>query len=202
MAERTPSRCGMKKPKKTPKPVEQLPPQQGLEVVQNMMELPPLPPMEDAILQEILLAPLHTHFVVPNKGKKASCPVFFGPVEEKNLVVELICDQINQQTFQQWGTLACYCGVVPRLKLSKTSTNPNRLFVCCPKPQEMKCQFFQWIDKPPLPKKTCNATAIKKRFLEMAEETVTKRGKEDMEDGFAFAPDVYGNKVNNVLEGM
>ena len=212
MAERTPSRCGTKKPKK--KPVEP-PPQQGLDVVQNLAELPPLPTFEDVMLQEILSAPstdyqreymqdptkpLHTNFLVPNKGEKGSCPVFFGPLEEKNLVVDLLCHQINPQTLQQWGTLACYCGVVPRVKLSKTSTNPNRLFVCCPKTQDMKCRFFQWIDKPPLPKKTCNANALKKRFLEMAEETVAKRGKEDVQGGFNFVPNVFVNDVD--LEGM
>ena len=53
-----------------------------------------------------------------------------------------------------------------------------------------------WL-KPPLPKKTCNANALEKRFLEMAEETVTKRGKGDMEGGFTFAPDVYVNEVDN-----
>ena len=36
----------------------------------------------------------------------------------------------------------------------------------------------------------------------MAEETMVKRGKEDMEGGFNFAPSVYVNEVNNVIEGM
>ena len=196
MAEKTAPKPTTKKGKKTPK--------QGLEVIQNVMELPTFPPYdEEVILQEILSGPvptceneymqdpskpLHTNFLVPNRGKKGSCPVFFGTLEEKQQVVDLLCNHIHQQTLQQWGTLACYCGVVPRLKLSRTATNPNRLFVCCPKPREMKCRFFQWIDKPPLPKKTCNATALKKRFLEMVEETVAKQSKQ--EGGFTFVPDV------------
>ena len=196
MAEKTSPKPGTKKGKKTPK--------HGLEVIENLMELPPLPTYDDEMLQEILSGPvptceneymqdpnkpLHTNFLVPNRGKKGSCPVFFGTLEEKQQAVDLLCNHIHQQTMQQWGTLSCYCGVVPHLKLSRTATNPNRLFVGCPKPREMKCRFFQWIDKPPLPKKTCNATALKKRFLEMAEETVAKHGKK--EAGFTFMPDVY-----------
>ena len=175
--------------------------EQGVGAIQNILELPPVP-MEEVIGQEIFNAPdveevymqdaskpLHTNFLVFNKGKKYSCPVFFGSLEEKQAVVDRLCNHIHPQTLQQWGTFSCYCDVVPRLKLSKTATNPNRLFVCCPKPQELKCRFFQWIDKPPLPKKSCNATALKRRFREMAEEN-TQRGKEE-ERGFTFVSQLF-----------
>ena len=211
MAERTPSRCGTKKPKK--KPVEPLPPpQQGLDVVTNLEQITLT--LDETMLQEIVFQPvtdyekeymqdsnkpLQTNFLVPNKGKKSSCPVFFGTVEEKTLVVEILCQHMNPKTLQQWGTLSCYCGVVPRVRLSRTVKNPNRVFVCCPKTQDMKCRFFQWIDQPPLPKKTCNAKALKKRFLEMAEEeTVAKRGKEEG-GGFYFNPNVFDKNVNPSL---
>ena len=77
--------------KPAPKPVTKKgkkTPQQGLEVIQNLMDLPPLPTYDDAMLQEILSVPvptyenecmqdpskpLHTNFLVPNRGKKGSC---------------------------------------------------------------------------------------------------------------------------------
>ena len=188
-------------------------PQQGLDVVQNIVQgtnvspqldvasLMELPAFTDAELQEILsqpfssteymqdeTKPLHSNFLVPNKGKKSSCPVFSAQ-QEKQLVVDKLCSNIHQETLKQWGTLACFCGVVPRLKLSKTENNPNRVFVCCPKPQDLKCKFFQWIDKPPKPQKTSNANLLKKRFLEMVEEEVAaKKVKEEPQGGFNFIP--------------
>ena len=209
MAERTASRGSTKKPKK--KPLEQVTPQQGLDVVQNLEEIPPL---NEAMLREIVFQPvtdyekeymqdstkpLNTNFLVPNKGKKGCCPVFFGTVEEKTLVVDILCQQMNPKTLKLWGTLSCYCGDVPRARLSRTVKNPNRVFVCCPKIQDMKCRFFQWIDQPPMPKKTCNAKALKQRFLEMVEEeTVAKRGKEEG-GGFYFNPNVFDKNVNPSL---
>ena len=174
--------------------------EQGVGTIENILQLPPVP-MD--VVEEILSAPdveevymqdaskpLHTNFLVANKGKKSSCPVFFGALEEKQAVVERLCSHIHPQTLQQWGTFSCYCDVVPRLKLSKTAINPNRLFVCCPKPQELKCRFFQWIDKPPLPRKSCNTTALKRRFREMAEENI-QQGKEVEEGGFTFVPQLF-----------
>ena len=210
MAERTPSRGSTKKPKK--KSVEQgAPLQTGLDVVTTLNEGPALSTMDEALLEEMIFQPvtdyekeymqdetkpLHTNFVVPNKGKKGSCPVFFGTVDEKTRVVDSLCQQMNPKTLKLWGTLSCYCGDVPRVGLSKTVKNPNRVFISCAKTQDMKCRFFQWIDQPPLPKKTCNAKALKKRFLEMAEdETIAKRGKEDGA-GLYFHPDVFNKNVN------
>ena len=204
MAERTPLRP--KKSKK--KSVEPGPPlETGLDIVTAALNEGPVLSTEDqALLEEMIFQPnseyekeymqddtkpLHTNFVVPNKGKKSSCPVFFGTMDEKTRVVECLCQQMNPKTLKLWGTLSCYCDDVPRMRLSKTEKNPNRVFICCPKTQDMKCRFFQWIDQPPLPKKTCNAKALKKRFLEMAEEeTIAKRGKEDVSGGFYFQPDV------------
>ena len=209
MAEKTPMRP--KKSKK--KSVEQAPPiETGVDIVTAALnESATLSTEDQALLDEMMLdpiseyekeymqdesKPLHTNFVVPNKGKKNSCPVFFGTVEEKTRVVECLCQQMNPKTLKLWGTLSCYCDDVPKMKLSKTEKNPNRVFICCPKPQDLKCRFFQWIDQAPLPKKTCNAKAIKKRFLEMAEEqTIAKRGKE-ANGGFYFHPDVITNNID------
>ena len=186
--------------------------EQGVGTIQNILQLPPVsmevleklevsaPEVEEVYMLDAS-KPLHTNFLVANKGKKSSCPVFFGSLEEKKTVVDRLCSHIHPQTLQQWGTFSCYCDVVPRLKLSKTAINPNRLFVCCPKPQELKCRFFQWIDKPPLPRKSCNTTALKRRFREMAEENMqatalketfrqlAEQGKE--EGGFTFVPQLF-----------
>ena len=185
-------------------------PQHGLDVVRetspplDVASLMELPAFSEAELQEILAQPLstseylqdetkplHSNFLVPNKGKKSSSPMFFGNQQDKQLVVDKLCSNIHQETLKQWGTMACFCGVVPRLKLSKTVNNPNRVFVCCPKPQDQKCKFFQWIDKPPKPQKTSNANLLKKRFLEMVEEEVVmKKAKKEPQGGFHFIPDM------------
>ena len=178
--------------------------------IQNLVQLPPAEVMEQVqttvpeVEEEYMMdasKPLHTHFMVANKGKKSSCPVFFGSLEDKKTVVDRLCSHIHPQTLKQWGTISCYCEVVPRLKLSQTALNPNRLFVCCPKPQELKCRFFQWIDKPPMPRKSSNSMALKQKFKEMAEENLhdaalketirqmTETGKE--EGGFTFVPQLF-----------
>ena len=187
------------RPKKSKK--KEQPIQQGVDIVTAALTEPmDLSTEDQALLDEMMLdptseyekeymqdesKPLHTNFVVANKGKKYSCPVFFGTVEDKKRVVECICAQMNPKTLKLWGTISCYCDEVPRMNLSKTEKNPNRVFICCPKPQDMKCRYFQWIDQAPLPKKTCNAKAIKKRFVEMAEEeTKAKRARVLEEEEF------------------
>ncbi|MED6153591.1 hypothetical protein PIB30_103585 [Stylosanthes scabra] len=45
--------------------------------------------------------------------------------------------------------LKCHCGVFAILYLSKTASNPNRLFFGCPffKARLAHCKFFIWLDR-------------------------------------------------------
>lgn len=83
---------------------------------------------EQVALQEYLLdtsKPLHTHFILPHQGQRSTCPVYFGNADNKQTVLNTICNEMHAKMQQQWGTFACHCGLVPTLKLSQTSRNPN-----------------------------------------------------------------------------
>ena len=63
--------------------------------------------------------PLHTNFVLPNKGLALAyvCPVFFGSRQSKQIVAETLCNEIHSKLLNQWGTLSCRCGLVPAQNL-------------------------------------------------------------------------------------
>ncbi|KAH7833303.1 hypothetical protein Vadar_004966 [Vaccinium darrowii] len=44
--------------------------------------------------------------------------------------------------------LMCSCGLPAKLRTSKTSRNPYRLFYNCLKSPDKQCGFFQWCDEP------------------------------------------------------
>ena len=154
-----------------------------------------VPNLEELALQEYLMdasKPLHTNFVLPEKGlaNGYTCPVYFGNVDSKQTVLDIICNSIHPKIHQQWGTFACHCGLVPRLKLSQTPRNPNKVFLSCPKEREARCNYFQWIHQAPKPVKVPKAStpsALKKRMHEMVQERLQleKRPKVE-EEGFKF----------------
>ena len=126
--------------------------------------------------------PLHTNFVLPEQGLALcyTCPVYFGNADSKQTVLKTICNSIHPKIHQEWGTFACQCGLVPRLKLSQTPRNPNKVFLCCPKEREARCNYFQWIHRAPKPVKVPKAStpsALKKRMHEMVRERLQKRPK-------------------------
>ena len=132
--------------------------------------------LEQVALQEYLLdasKPLHTHFILPHQGKRSTCPVYFGNADNKQTVLNTICNEMHAKIQQQWGTFACHCGLVPTLKLSQTSRNPNKVFLCCPKTREARCGYFQWIHQSPKPNyvpKAATPSALTKRLNEMVQE--------------------------------
>ncbi|CAH3176485.1 unnamed protein product [Porites lobata] len=103
-----------------------------------------VPNLDEVSLQEYLLdasKPLHTSFVLPEKG----------------LAICYTCPVIHSKIYEQWGTFSCHCGLVPRLKLSQTPRNPNKVFLSCPKTREARCNYFQWIHQAPKPVKVPKA---------------------------------------------
>ena len=106
-----------------------------------------------ALLESLLDAskPLHTHFILPHQRKRSTCHVYFGNADNKQTVLNTICNEMHAKIQQQWGTFACHCELVPTLKLSQTSRNPNKVFLCCPKTREARCGYFQWIHQSPNP---------------------------------------------------
>ena len=152
-----------------------------------------VPILEELALQEYLMdasKPLHTNFVLPEQGLALcyTCPVYFGNADSKQTVLKTICNSIHPKIHQEWGTFACQCGLVPRLKLSQTPRNPNKVFLCCPKDREARCNYFQWIHQAPKPvevPKASTPSALKKRMPEMVQERLQKRPKVEA-GGFKF----------------
>ena len=152
-----------------------------------------VPNLDEVSLQEYLLdasKPLQTNFVLPEKGLAIcyTCPVYFGNADSKQTVLDTICNSIHPKIYEQWGTFSCHCGLVPRLKLSQTPRNPNKVFLSCPKTREARCNYFQWIHQAPKPVKVPKAftpSALKKRMHEMVQERLQKRPKVEA-GGFKF----------------
>ena len=135
--------------------------------------------------------PLHTNFVLPNQGRALcyTCPVFFGSMQNKQIVAEALCNEIHSKILNQWGTLSCRCGLVPKLQLSQTPRNMNKVFLGCPKPREARCGYFQWIHEPPKPNyvpKTATRKALKKRLADMVSDRMSLEKKQKTEGGFQF----------------
>ena len=147
--------------------------------------------LDQVTLQEYLMdarKPLHTNFALPEQGlaKCYTCPVYFGNAENKQTVLNTICNKIHAKIHMQWGTFACHCGLVPRLKLSQTPRNPNKVFLSCPKAREARCSYFQWIQEAPKPKyvpKTATPSALKKRLHEMVQERLQLEKRPKVEEG-------------------
>ena len=135
--------------------------------------------------------PLHTNFVLPNQGLALcyTCPVFFGSVQSKQIVAEALCNEIHSKILNQWGTLSCRCGLVPKLQLSQTPRNMNKVFLGCPKPREARCGYFQWIHEPPKPNyvpKTAIRKALKKRLADMVSDRMSLEKSRKPKKDFNF----------------
>ena len=154
-----------------------------------------VPNLEELALQEYLMEaskPLHTNFVLPDQGKALgyTCPVYFGNADSKQKGLDAICNSIYPKIYEQWGTFSCHCGLVPRLKLSQTSRNPNKVFLSCPKERETQCHYFQWIHQAPKPVKVTKAatpSALRKRMHDMVEAKLhLEKQPKVQEGGFKF----------------
>ena len=168
--------------------------EEGVAVLPDGRQVEWWPPnLDEVALQEYLMdasKPLHNNFVLPEKGLANcyTCPVYFGNADSKQTVLDTICNSIHPKIQEQWGTFACHCGLVPRLKLSQTPRNPNKVFLSCPKTREARCNYFQWIHQAPKPVKVPKAStpsALKKRMHEMVQERLQKRPKVEA-GGFQF----------------
>ena len=150
-----------------------------------------VPMLEELALQEYLMdasKPVHTNFVLPEQGLALcyTCPVYFGNADNKQTVLNTICSSIHPKIQRQWGTFACHCGLVPRLKLSQTPRNPNKVFLSCPKEREARCNYFQWIHQAPKPlkvPKACTRSVLKKRMHDMVEARLQLEKRPKVEEG-------------------
>ena len=149
--------------------------------------------LEQVALEEYLIdesKPLHANFVLPHQGKRSTCPAYFGSLENKQNVLDALCNEMHTKELNQWGTLACHCGLVPILRLSQTPRNLNKVFLSRPKTREKRCGYFQWVHQPPKPNyvpKPAIRSALKKGLNDVVQERMQKRPKvEETIGGFVF----------------
>ena len=79
------------------------------------------------------------------KCEKPGCAVFWTS-DSHQAVVHQLCQSIHPTVHQGLcdGTLKCYCAFTPRMKLSRSEKNYERVFLTCFK-KNNPCRYFQWI---------------------------------------------------------
>jgi len=126
--------------------------------------------------------PLTTQFLLPSSAPDNTfCPRFYGKVEDQQKVYHALKEEMQIDVKVRWGELKCHCSLTPKLRLSKTARNLNKVFLTCgtPATAETRCKYFQWIhtavfvDKTPLHKLkySTNPTQTKETQTEWSKET-------------------------------
>ena len=86
-------------------------------------------------------------FKCPHEG----CPVYLFE-DSREVMMEKLKEDTHPQVRArlQRGELKCKCGLVPRMKLSRTSKNYQKVFFSCGSfvPGQDPCGYFQWLHGP------------------------------------------------------
>ena len=81
----------------------------------------------------------------------AGCPVYLFE-DSREVMMEKLKEDTHPQVRArlQRGELKCKCGLVPRMKLSRTSKNYQKVFFSCGSflPGRDPCGYFQWLHGP------------------------------------------------------
>ena len=81
----------------------------------------------------------------------AGCPVYLFE-DSREMMMEKLKEDTHPQVRArlQRGELKCKCGLVPRMKLSRTSKNYQKVFFSCGSflPGRDPCGYFQWLHGP------------------------------------------------------
>ena len=98
--------------------------------------------------------PLTTEFLLVFGDQEKPCPSYYGKDEDKKKVKMVLQQEIHPEVRARWGNLTCHCQKLPKMRLSKTAKNLNKVFLTCGgSAQDARCKYFQWIHTPlyPLP---------------------------------------------------
>ena len=80
------------------------------------------------------------------------CPVDDCPVWCTTETAHVVLPELTQNTHPEVRAkitqLRCKCGYVPRMKLSRTDRNFQRLFLTCGQHRAEPCGYFQWLHAP------------------------------------------------------
>ena len=96
--------------------------------------------------------PLTTEFLLVFADQEKPCPSFYGKEEDKKKVKEVLQQEIHPEVHAKWGDMKCHCQLIPKIRLSKTAKNLNKVFFTRGGSAiESRCRFFQWIHTPMYP---------------------------------------------------
>ena len=92
--------------------------------------------------------PLTTQFLLIEGNKP--CPRFYGNVEDKKKFYHALKETIHQEVHAKRGQLKYHCSLIPKMRLSKTARNLNKVFLTCgaSATADSRCKYFQWIHTP------------------------------------------------------
>ena len=85
------------------------------------------------------------------KYPQEGCPVYLFEDTREVMMDKLKEDTHPQVRAQlQRGLLKCKCGLTPKMKLSRTTKNYNKVFLSCGSflPGQEPCGYFQWLHDP------------------------------------------------------
>ena len=82
------------------------------------------------------------------KCPQEGCPVYFFE-DTRDITLEKLQEDTHPQVRAQLqrGLLKCKCGFTPKMKLSLTTKNYNKVFLSCGSflPGQEPCGYFQWL---------------------------------------------------------
>ena len=84
-------------------------------------------------------------FKCPQEG----CPVYLFE-DTREVMMEKLKEDTHPQVHARLkhGELKCKCGLVPKMKLSRTAKNHNKVFFSCGSFLAEPCGYFQWLHGP------------------------------------------------------
>ena len=96
--------------------------------------------------------PLTTEFLLVFGDQEKPCPSYYGKDEDEKKVKMVLQQEIHPEVRAKWGNLTCHCQKLPKMRLSKTAKNLNKVFLTCGgSAQDVRCKYFQWIHTPLYP---------------------------------------------------
>lgn len=96
---------------------------------------------------------LTTEFLLMRDYKENPCPRLYGKLDDKKKVYHHLKEKIYPEVHAKWGHLECHYGYIPKMRLSKTARNLNKVFLTCGVPYNREehipkaapCRYFRWI---------------------------------------------------------
>ena len=160
------------------------------ESMQQACPFHPLDPLK-VLNPEAEFGPLYCK--CPEEG----CPVWCT-TETAHIVLPELIEHTHPEVRAKLTEIRCKCSEVPRMKLSRTDKNKNRVFLTCGQNpfQSQSCDYFQWMYAPLWkPKRPLQPTLDKWQKTPVGESLSQKNKKprpQKIDFSSGFKPPVFG----------